>query len=265
MQPVRFATLLLLACLTLPAAAQDYIRLKDGQTVVCAILAQDTSAVYTTKWDLKNLAQPPMQVYSRQEIESIWFEKPTDIRPKQLYKPHAGGYEGGGSLSMQTWAETDTPRVYLGVIAFHGGYTISRPVSLELESAFTFPGGAKGTIWRAYKVGYQMSLDAVIHPVAWKGMVPFLLLGGGGMVGTPMENVQLEPTSDLRSLLNLGLGIKWGSNGMGYRLEWRHSIYSWSGRIPLEWKDGDFTWRGDRAVSRDGNMSSIRATIFFYR
>jgi hypothetical protein len=265
-QLYRIASLLLLAVgLTVPAAAENYIRLKSGQTVSCAILSQDSSVVYTTSWEYRGLKQPPLQVYSRDEIESIWFEKPTDIKPKRLYQPHPGGYEGGGGFSFQTWAETDVDRAYLGVLAVHGGYTISKPIGIELESAFTFPGGAKGTAWRAYKVGYQVSLGAIVHPVQWKGMVPYLLVGGGGMLGTPLENVQLEPSSNLRSLLNLGVGIKWGSDGMGYRLEWRHSIYSWTGRVPLEWKDGDIIWRGDRAEAMQGNMTSVRASIFFYR
>jgi hypothetical protein len=261
--------LLLLVFLLLTASisvqAQDYVRLRNGQVIKCSILRQDTSVVYTTEWDLRHLAQPPLQVYERREVESIWFIAPQSVeKTKAPYIPHANGWEIGGSFSLQTWAETNLARRHLMVLTAHGGFDITRQFGLEGDLDLTVPirtlpfVGKSAKSWLEMDVGHQIGINGVYHPIVWKGIVPFLLAGGGISEGVPMGNVILTDHNFLRSMIDVGIGAKWGSGGLGYRIEWRHHIYTWQ-------PDLVNAETGLREPENSANASLIKATLFFYR
>jgi hypothetical protein len=254
-----FLSFSLILFLTLVSAshAEDFIRLKNGQTITCAILRQDTIAIFTTRWDLRTMDQPPLQVYTRDEVESIWFAEPKVALTRVPYVPRPSQLEGGGSLSFQTWAETDQQRRYLGVVSFFGGLTITPMFGMEVEGNVTLPfGDRKDPVWKQYKTGYQVLMNGVLHPVVWKGMVPFAVLGGGAALGVPLENVLLSSSNDIRTVVDLGLGVKWGSNGLGYAVEWRHHFYTWT---------PDAVINGIRVKAHEADASVVRASLFFYR
>lgn len=239
------------------AGATDHVRLKDGRIIPCAVLRQDTVAVFTTDWESRHLRQPQLQVYARDEVESVWFTDPPR-GPAGRYIPHAGGWELGGSAAFQAWAETDLSRRYLLMFSVHGGYTIMPQVSLELDGDFTFPlGGRSDSLWRTYGTGFQTVMNVVAHPFAYKGFVPYALFGGGAALAVPVGDVILTGSNDLRNLLNFGLGVKWGSAGVGYRIEWRHHFY--------EWTPDAVDARGVRVPAQSADASVVRATLFIYR
>ncbi len=254
---VLSALIVLLFSLVAATQAEDYVRLKSGETVKCAILRQDTIAVFTTGWEMRHLAQPPLQVYTRDEVESIWFEKPTLGTKPVPYRPRPSQLEVGGSFALQTWAETHQLRRYLGVISFCGGFTITREFGIEAEGDVSLPFGQHAdTAWTKYRTGYQVLMNGVVHPVIWKGLVPYAVLGGGAALGIPNENLVLTTSNDIRAVLDFGLGVKWGSNGLGYSVEWRHHYYAWT---------PDQAIYGVRAPAQAGDLSVIRATLFLYR
>ena len=86
------------------AMAMDYVQLKTGRLIQGAILRQDTVAVYMTDWDSRSEQFPKLQVYARNEIQSIWFEKPVfENQMKFYYRPSARRIEFGGGINFQTW------------------------------------------------------------------------------------------------------------------------------------------------------------------
>jgi hypothetical protein len=250
--------LVLLACLLCtPARATDWLRLRDGRVIPCAILSQDTLAVFTTDWNSRHLLQPPLQVFSRDEVESVWFTSPPRV-PGGRYMPHTAGWEAGGAFAFQGWAETELVRRYLLLFSLHGGYTIMPQLSLELDADFTFPfGGRTDSLWRSYGTGYQTVMNVVAHPFVFRGVVPYALLGGGAALAIPVGNTIVTRSHDIRSLVDFGLGIKWGSAGLGYCLEWRHHFYEWTPDATDE--------RGVRVPAQSADASVIRATLFIYR
>lgn len=246
---------LLTGCFT--AIAEDYVRLKDGRLIECAVIRQDTMAVFTTDWASRSLIQPPLQVYSREEVESIWFSKPGKFESSK-YKPHPNGWEVGGGLAWQTWAETEVVRRNLLILSVHGGYTVLKQLSFEIDGDFTFPmGGASDSIWDANATGYQTVMNVVAHPYSWRGFVPYVFFGGGAALGVPIDRTVLTSSTDVRNLLDLGVGLKWGSGGLGYKIEWRHHFY--------EWTPDALTSDSVRVPSQEADASVIRATLFIYR
>jgi hypothetical protein len=254
---LRTAAVLLTLLLCGQAGATDYVRLKTGRVIACAVLRQDTVAVFTTDWDSRHLRQPTLQVYGRDEVESVWFTAPPRGSAGR-YLPHTGGLEAGGSVSFQAWAETELSRRYLLMFSIHGGYTIMPQVSLELDGDFTFPfGGRSDSLWRANGTGYQTVMNVVAHPFVYKGVVPYALLGGGAALAVPVGDMVLTGSKDIRNLLDFGLGVKWGSGGVGYRIEWRHHFYQWTPDAVDE--------RGLRVPAQSADASVVRATLFLYR
>lgn len=248
---------ILLIIFSLPVLAEDYIRLRDGQIIPCAILRQDTFVVYTTDWDLRHLNSPPLQVYTRDEIESIWFTPPEAVR-RIPYVPRASRLEAGGSLGFQTWAESRLARRHLILFSLHGGLGITEFLGLELDGSFTFPmGGKPDSAWYSYDPGYQVVMNAVVQPVVWRGIVPFGFAGGGASVGIPANDLLLTASNDVRNVIDIGLGIKWGADGIGYRIEWRHNFYAWT--------PDAVDARGLRVREQTGDASAIRASLFIYR
>jgi hypothetical protein len=253
----RFAFSFIIVCIGITLArAQNYVRLKDGQVITCVVLRMDTSAVITTNWEYRGLAMPPLNVYTRDEVQSVWFMEPRESSAAKLpYVPHSRGWEAGGSIALQTWVEPDIKRRLLVLASAQGTFTVAKHISLEVDGDFAFPFVKKSDPWRSSHNGYQFSFNVVGHPVRWRGFVPFLLLGAGASTGIPLGDVLVPPESSTntsqpnRELLNAGLGIKWGAGGVGYRIEWRHSYYQWSS--------------GPKNESADA--SSIRASVFIYR
>lgn len=246
-----------LIILPLSATAEDFVRLKNGSIFRCAVLRQDTATVFTTDWSLRHLASPPLQVYTKDEVESIWFTEPEALQ-RIPYTPLPSRLELGGSAGFQTWAETRLVRRHVLMLALHGGLGITRVIGLELDGSFTFPlGGKADSEWYTYDPGYQVAMNAVAQPFVWKGIVPFALIGGGAAVGIPVGDVLLTASNDARNLINFGLGVKWGSNGLGYRVEWRHSYYIWTPDAANA--------QGLRTAEQSGDASTIRASLFIYR
>lgn len=240
-----------------PAGAADWVRLKDGRIIECVVLRQDTVAVFTTGWESRHLEQPPLQVFAREEVESIWFMPPGKA-PRGRYLPHANGWELGGSAAFQAWASNKLERRYLLMFSICGAYTSLRMLSFELDGDFTFPtGGRSDSTWRTYGTGYQIMMNIVAHPFAWKGVIPYLTAGGGAALDVPVGGVVLTDSDVIRNLVDIGIGIKWGSGGIGYRIEWRHHLYQWTPDALDE--------TGARVPRQSADASVVRATLFIYR
>jgi hypothetical protein len=142
-------------------------------------------------------------------------------------------------------------------VSFFGGFDITREFGLEAEGDVSIPfAQSADAVWKKYKTGYQVLMNAVFHPVVWHGLVPFAVLGGGASLGIPKENVLLTQSNDIRALFDFGLGVKWGSNGVGYGIEWRHHYYTWT---------PDKAIYEVRAPAQSGDLSVVRATLFLYR
>ncbi|MDD5088719.1 MAG: hypothetical protein PHI18_07975 [bacterium] len=249
--------LVLLACTR--AMPQDYLRLKDGRTLQCAVLRQDTLVVYTTDWELRSLAFPPLQVYARDEVESIWFIEPTKAESlRAVYRPLPFHLELGGNASMQVISGTGLSSRGVAVLSAVAGMPVIPEAGMELDADVTIPfAGRKDAIWKDYGIGYQVSLNALLHPVRWKNVVPFVLAGGGSARDVPLGTVILSDSQRDWNMFQLGLGLKWGSNGLGGRIEWRSAWYS-------RQRDYD-TDPGGSTKSLEQASHSIRAGIFLYR
>jgi len=80
-------------------------------------------------------------------------------------------------------------------------------------------------------------------------------VGGGASIGVPLENVTLTNSNDIRTLVDFGVGVKWGGNGVGYGVEWRHHYYTWT---------PDQVVNGVRVKAHAGDASVVRASLFIY-
>jgi hypothetical protein len=211
-----------------------------------------------TDWNYRTLLQPPLRVYTKEEVESIWFSEPKESAGERTrFRPHTSGYEGGGSFSFQSWETSDTSRHFLLKASVLGGISISRALGFEIDADFGWPvGGGSDEKWKSYTFGSQVTMNVVAHPIVWQGAIPFLLVGGGASTGIPIGGTLLDPSGRGHSLVDFGLGLKWGWDGLGYRIEWRHSYYSWSQSA------GDYPEAP--TVKRHGDSSEIRFGMFLY-
>ena len=255
---VTFAVLVFASC-TAIAWGMDYVRLRSGQVVEGAILRQDSIAIFMTDWDSRGLPQPPLSVYTRDEVHSIWFVDPSgEGTALDRYTPHSGSFELGGSLSFQNWAESRVSRRSQIQTSLQGGYSFTRALGFDVSADFTVPlGGEADTTWRRFDPAYQIAMSVVIHPFVWKGLIPYAIAGGGAALGTPVNGTILAAKSDMRSLVNAGLGVKWGVEHLGARLEWRHHFYAWT---PDEVDD-----REVRVDEQTADASVIRVGLFYFR
>ncbi len=205
------------------------------------------------------MLQPKLQVFTRDEVRTISFSKPTaGASVARKYVRRANLFELGGGAAFQTWAESRLVRRSLVQFHLTGGYTIVPFLGLELDGAMTIPlGGAEDSVWQSYDIGYQVSMNIVGQPVEWKGLVPFALVGGGTALGVPVENVMLTSSTQARNLVNFGLGVKTGTDGVGFRLEWRHHFYTWT--------PDEVNAFGVRVREHSADMSAVRASLFIYR
>ncbi len=241
------------------AVAKDYVRLRNGQLLEGAVIRQDTAVVVLTAWEDRYLLQPPLQVYTKEEIQSIWFVKPSESDEHHFhFSPHMSGFEVGGSFALQSWAETRLDRRQLLQFSVEGGYTITSALGLELSGDFTIPfGGKSDTIWHSYDGAYHVLMNVIGHPFRWKGLVPFAVAGGGAAIGIPIDGVTLISSKDLRSLVDVGLGVKWGVDHIGVRGEVRHHFYTWTRDAVNE--------NGVRVPEETADATMFRVGLFYFR
>jgi hypothetical protein len=241
------------------ATAKDFVRLRNGQVIQGAILRQDSAVVVLTSWEDRRLLQPPLQVFEKQEIESVWFVNPSELEERHIhYSPHVSGYEFGGGLVFQSWAETYLARRQVLQFSIGAGYTITSALGLELSGDFTIPfGGKSDTVWSSYDGAYHVMMNVVGHPIRWKGIVPFASAGGGAAIGIPVNGVTLVSSKDIRSLVDIGLGIKWGADHVGVRAELRHHFYTWTPDAIDEF--------GRRVPEQTADASQFKIGLFYFR
>ena len=254
-----------LFALALSAFPMDYVELKDGRQIVGAILRQDTVAVYMTEWNLRGDRFPPLKVFERSEIRAIWFEEPGLVRKTGIfYKPKSRRIEFGGGTVFQTWQASDQNRRYVLQMSILGAMSISPVFGLELDGDLTYPWGDAGTFsWNELDVAHQVSMNLVAH-LPWKRkIIPYVIAGGGTSEGVPIDGVLLTSSNKVRDMVHAGLGIKYGVDGLGMRLELRHSYYMWKEeRTQLD--PADFNNIIIRTVNLDADATVVRFTIFGY-
>ena len=254
-----FITLALVFVSLPPVFAMDYVRLRSGETIEGAVLRQDSSVVIVTDWDQRHERQPQLQVYTRQEVESIWFVKPSESGVRHIqYSPHESLFELGGNFLFQSWAETKMVRRQVIQLSVNAGYSIMPALGLELSGDFTVPlGGANDTVWHSYDGAYHVVMNVVAHPFRWKGLVPFAVAGGGAAIGVPVNGVTFISSTDVRSLADIGLGVKWGVDHLGMRAEVRHHFYTWTPDAVDEF--------GIRADEQTADATMVRIGLFYFR
>jgi hypothetical protein len=251
-------TVVFIACAG-QAQSVDYLRLRNGQIVEGAVLRQDTAVVILTGWDNRNLPMPPLSVFTRDEVQSIWFVDPRLESSSHVeYSPHVGTIEFGGSVLFQTWAESELIRRDLFLLGLQAGYAITHALGIDVSADFTIPlGGAADSVWHRFDPAFQFSMSVVAQPFRWRSFVPYALAGGGAALGTPVNGTILSASKDVRSLVNAGLGIKWGLDHVGVRAEWRHHYYAWTPDAVDE--------RGLRVAEQSADASMIRVGLFYFR
>ena len=250
---------------TVNVFAMDYLDLKDGRRIAGAILRQDTTAVYMTDWEYRAERFPPLQVYGRDEIRAIWFEEPKQDRGKQTYyKPRSGLIEFGGGSSFQTWQASDYDRRYLIQFSLYGGMSISPILGLEADADFTIPSGGGGDPeWSEYDFGHHVSIS-ILANLPWnKRIIPYALVGGGTSEGIPTASLLLTESSDPHNMVHAGLGVKYGIDGLGFRVELRHSYYIWK-EDRLELDPDNYNETILRRIRMDADATVLRVSIFGY-
>ncbi|MBU0690173.1 porin family protein [bacterium] len=250
---------------TVHVNAMDYLDLKDGRRIAGAILRQDTTAVYMTDWKYRSERFPPLQVFSRDEIRAIWFDTPTDSRKSgSYYKPRSGLFELGGGSTFQTWQASDYDRRYLFQVSCFGAMSISPILGLEADIDFTVPsGGGSDQTWRKLDFSHHVSMN-IIANLPWnKRIIPYVLAGGGSSEGIPTGGVLLTESSDAHNLVQAGIGLKYGVDGLGFRLELRHSYYIWKeDQLVLDPDNYEETYI--RRLRMDADATVLRISVFSY-
>ncbi len=244
-------------CLTTSLFAKDYVRLRDGRVIEGAVIRQDTIATYVTSWEQRHLRQPEYQVFARDEVESIWLGSAPSNGIKRTFKERPGLVEIGGGLSLQTWAASVHARRYLAQLSLQGGYAITDYVGLELVGDFTIPKGKSTDVqFDSLRFGYQAALHIVGMYPNDSPWTPFVYVGGGSALEVPRAGVVMSTTNDLRSLVDIGIGVKFGFNGIGMRTELRHSYYSWT--------PDALATEEVRSSDQNADATSLRVTLFTY-
>jgi hypothetical protein len=264
-----FAGIVILSS-ALPAFSVDYLRLRNGKVIEGAILRQDTAVVVVTDWDSRADVQPQLQVFAHDEIESIWFSKPTlTAKASTPYIPHGSGWEAGGNFSFQTWNESGfQARRFLMQTTLLGCYSVTDKFGFEADIDLSVPFSAKSdSTWSKLNIGTQVSINFVAHPVAWKGMVPFVLVGAGTATSGSIDHLILSSEAEKRNLLDIGLGIKWGSDHLGFRAELRHNFYVWNPDKVVDaykWEGAELVPYSYRVGEQSSDASVIKIGLFYY-
>jgi hypothetical protein len=250
---------------TIQANATDYLDLKDGRRIAGAILRQDTVAVYMTDWEYRSERFPPLQVFGRDEIRAIWFDTPgrPEARSSVNYAPRSGIFELGGGTTFQTWQASDYERRNLIQISLFGGMSISPVVGLEADVDFTIPfGGGNDQVWKNLDFSHQVSMNILANLPGKRKFIPYILAGGGSSEGVPTAGVLLTESSKAHNMVQAGLGVKYGIDGLGFRLELRHSYYIWEeDQLIL---DENYVDTYIRKVRMDADATVLRLSIFGY-
>lgn len=236
--------------------AQDYLRLKDGRIIRGAIVRMDTAAIFLAEWEERHLPLPQLQVFTKNEIESISFYRRPKAESIGSYRPHDRGYEFGGAITFQSIKEEQNIRRLLQLTLL-GGYTIFPMAGIEAEGDFTFPHAERrDSLWHKYRGAYQVAVNLLVHPMPIGSFVPFALVGGGTSLAIPIDHAVLATSNAQRNLLNLGIGCKWGRNGLGCRMEYRYQLYNWT---------PDESIHERRVEPQEAFCHLVRVGLFFYR
>jgi len=237
--------------------AEDFVRLKDGRTVSGAVIRQDTLAVYLAPWDQRHLRQPVLDVFARNEVESIWINSRPAGGVSRPYRPHSGLRELGGGFSFQTWAASVHERRYLAQLSLLGGYSITKNLGTEVAADFTAPFAKKTDAeYDPQRFGYQVALHIVGTlggNSVWK---PFAYVGGGSALEVPRAGLVETTLDDARSLIDIGIGLKAGWNGVGLRAEIRHAYYSWTPDVAVA--------EEVRSTGQNADATTLRVSLFTY-
>lgn len=255
--PLAIILLFGLAIASSPVHALDYVRLKNGRVIEGAVLRQDTSALFITSWEQRHLRQPEFQVFARDEIESVWLDTKPTTQSLRIYKPRHGLMEIGGGISLQTWAASVHGRRYLMQLSFQGGYSITEFIGLEVVGDFTFPNGKKSDAqYDSLRFGYQTAVHIVGSLPNKSHWTPYAFVGGGSALEVPRAGVVQTTAEDLRSLIDIGVGVKLGLNGIGMRAELRHCYYTWTPDILIA--------EEVRASDQTADATSLRISLFTF-
>ncbi|MBK6766196.1 MAG: hypothetical protein IPG71_07720 [bacterium] len=239
------------------ASAEDYLRLRDGRIVTGAVIRQDTVAVYLTAWEQRNARFPDLQVFVRDEVESIWIDGPPATSTTKRYMLRPGLFELGGGFSRNTWAGTIHERRFLGQLSLQAGYTISKLLGTEVAADFSLPGGKDvDSTYGDLKFGYQIAAHIVGSLNPGGPVIPFAYVGGGSSLGIPRAGLIETSSRDAHNLIDVGIGLKFGLNGIGVRTELRHAYYTWTPDIAV---DDEV-----RSPSQNADATSLRVSLFTY-
>jgi len=260
---------LLLACLILGAGSAfglDYVELRSGRIIEGVVIRQDTTAIFLTDWESRHLRQPPLQVFGRDEVVAIWLTKPRKTSgAKRSFRPSSGQLEATGSFSFQTWEASNHGRRTLGQLSLTGGLSITRILGLEAGADVTLPSGdEESTAWRDLDFSHQVTVSVVAHLPVTSPLIPYALLGGGSAEGIPTAGLLFtEADAKVRSVVHGGLGVKYGVDRLGVRIELRHSYYTWEDE-ELVLDADDLPNLTIRRLSRSADATMLRVGIFTY-
>lgn len=243
--------------LTNTTLAEDFVRLRDGRVVSGAVIRQDTLAVYLTEWEQRHLRQPEVQVFAREEVESIWLGDAPNLAATRVYKLHSGLLELGGGFGFQTWASNEYKRRFLAQLSLQGGYAITKNLGTEVVADFTAPFGKNvDPHYDSLKFGYQVALHIVGSLDLDQPWIPFAYFGGGASLEVPRAGLVETTTDDVRSLIDVGVGIKFGVNGIGLRTEIHHAFYTWTPDVEVATEV--------RSSGRNADATSLRVSLFTF-
>ncbi|MBK6909672.1 MAG: hypothetical protein IPK53_06275 [bacterium] len=241
----------------LPATGMDFVRLRDGRVVEGAVIRQDTLAVYLAPWDQRHLRQPDMEVFGRSEVESVWLGAPPHESAARPYTLHSGLLEIGGGLSFQTWAASVHERRYLMQFSVQSGYAITKYLGTEIAADFSAPFAHKtDKDYDALRFGYQVALHVVGTLDMGSSWIPFAYVGGGGALEVPRAGLVETTSDDARSLIDVGIGVKSGWNGLGLRAEVRHAYYTWTPDVAVA--------EEVRSTGQNADATTLRVSLFTY-
>lgn len=245
--------------------AEDVVRLRNGRIIKGAVVRQDTSAVYITPWEQRLLRQPEFEVFTRDEVESIWFIAPPEGARTFSFSPHSGMFEIAGGVTFQTWASSIQHRRYLAQASLLAGYMITKHIGFELNADITAPYAQKSdTLYDPYRFGHQMTLRVIGTMDLKLPFVPYAFVGGGSSVAVPEAGSVRTTSEDVHSVFDAGAGVKIAANGFGVRFELRHCFYDWNREVvPYSPIEPD-TVVGYDTQRENADATSFRVFLFTY-
>jgi hypothetical protein len=253
------------AGLTARAQAMDFVVLSDGRVVQGAILRQDSATVTMTDWETRHFLQPPLQVYTKQEVQSIWFSQPEQAaNSRAMFRPRPLQVELAGGLAFQTSAGTEYERESLVQVSVQAGLPVTRSYGFEVDAIYSGPSSRTG-----YERGFQTLANIAVYPFVVHGFVPFVVAGGGAAITVPYDRSALAVADTLGetyvgNVVDVGAGVKTGVDGFGMRLDIRHHYYSWSVLRPYDTQVNGETVTQNRRERIEADMTVFRVSVFTY-